>query len=126
LVSPHRLIQIWPKVAKLLAQVPGGYCSQTDYFDRICSGQFQLWVDSDEVNALALGEVIQYPQKRVYSIFIVIGQGRQDWQDRVQEIEAYAREKRCRAMRCLARKGWERVMKPHGYEATHVVLEKDI
>ena len=41
-------------------------------------------------------------------------------------IEAWARAQGCAAMELIARPGWSRILRRHGYDITHVFCEKEL
>lgn len=86
----------------------------------------QLWVakQDDAIAAVCVTQVSEYPKGNTCGIWICTGTGRTEWQHHIKTIEAWAKSNGCVAMRSEARLGWQRVLKPMGYEATHVTLEK--
>ncbi len=86
----------------------------------------QLWVAKKDgaIVVVCVTQVSEYPKGNTCGIWICTGTGRADWQHHIRTIEAWAKSNGCVAMRSEARMGWQRVLKPMGYEATHVTLEK--
>jgi hypothetical protein len=60
------------------------------------------------------------------SIWIMVGNDREDWQHLISDLEQWARREGCTFMRSEARPGWARVLKSKGYEMPHVILEKEL
>ena len=52
------------------------------------------------------------------------GRNRKEWQHLLAEIEHYLKDVGCAECRPTARLGWSKLLKQHGYKATHVVMEK--
>lgn len=52
------------------------------------------------------------------------GNNRERWLPLLSQIEKYAKDEGCHAMRIFGRKGWHRVL--DGYHIEHVVLEKEL
>jgi hypothetical protein len=78
----------------------------------------------DEILAVCVTEVINYPRKKYARVMILTGKERKKWMDLYREsIEKWAIGIGCDGVESLARKGWEREFKD--YDATHVLLEKE-
>lgn len=88
----------------------------------------QLWLAwlNDGIEAICITRVEEYTNGKTCGIWICAGSGRNDWKHHMATIEAWAKSNGCIAMKHTARLGWQRVLKPMGYEATHIVLEKDL
>lgn len=86
-----------------------------------------LWLayDGDQVYGAAATQVVVYPNgRRVCVIVACAGHHWADWSHTIKEIEIYAKNMNCAAVRLSGRKGWKRVLK--GYKEPWVMLEKDL
>lgn len=54
------------------------------------------------------------------------GKDRHSWQHLVAEIENLLRQAGCAMSRPIARTGWTKLLKQHGYKATHIMMEKKL
>lgn len=93
-------------------------------------GDMQLWIvwdgppDEPNIRAIAVTEIRIGPRAKVCGVFLCTGYGRQDWQQHLSTIEAWAASIGCDRMSLCARPGWKRVLPE--YRMTHVMLEKDL
>src|SRR5262245_49113810 len=87
----------------------------TDIVAEIGSGHMQSFVEG---NTWAVTYVIQTPRKKVCEIFLCIGSMDEALvlHDRV---EAWARSRDCDLLRTIARKGWEKQARAHGWSSKH-------
>lgn len=89
----------------------------------------QLWIvfnDKDEIHAIAVTEVREYPQKLVLTVLLAAGFEVDEWLHHLKTIESYAKEFGCHYSTIYGRDGWIKKLKPYGYEKTHVVLRKKL
>ena len=79
------------------------------------------------IEAVCVTELITIKHRPVCNVWIIAGRKRENWLHYLTEIETWAKAKGCVAMRhAQARMGWKRILKPQGYRAKFVVLEKDL
>ncbi len=85
-----------------------------------------LWVVYNDVKARAIGclltETLQYPQLKCLSIFLL---GSDDFDEMVtmlDELREYGRGIGCKTLEFYGRAGWEKRLKPHGFEKIHIVM----
>jgi hypothetical protein len=121
--------EYWPCVLPFVqSAVENAYDSADYVYERLKDRTSQLWtaqVDG-EIEAICVTRLEVYEKGKTCGIWICTGTGRTEWQHHMPTIEAWARANGCIAMRHMARPGWARVLKPMGYEMTHVILEKDL
>lgn len=91
----------------------------------IREGRFQLWLAWDALRQCAIGagvtEVFDYPQKRVCFLVLWASEApRMHWLSGLETVEAWARDRGCKDMRLLGRKGWGRVLS--GYRPQYTVF----
>jgi hypothetical protein len=85
----------------------------------------QLWIAlNDKIDAVCVTQITVRPLGNTCGIWICTGTNRTAWQDHIETIEAWAKANGCVAMVHEARNGWQKILKPNGYELTHVILEK--
>lgn len=127
---------LWPGVAAhfhgVAARSRGRFSGQ-DWRRSFLDRSRQLWVAHapagdgiGEVRAVLATELRRYPGRRVAALVACSGAGREDWIGFLPLVEAWARAEGCAAIEAEARPGWRRVLAPHGYAATHVILEKEL
>lgn len=93
-----------------------------DIVHGITIGRLQLW---PAPRGCAVTEIVVYPQKKVLNLFLAGGELEQFF-DMYEDAAAWGRSQGCTAMTLSGRLGWERVMKPRGWTAKMIVMEKDI
>jgi hypothetical protein len=74
----------------------------------------------------AVFKVGEYPQKRVLLIWLYGGEMASNIEGVLEAAEFHAAEQDCTEMMIVGRRGWERVLKPHGFVHQGVVLTKGI
>ena len=118
------------EISATLLKADNGYASQ-DVVKELRNGYMHLWlvwyINNKKKLGFVITEILQRPQFKIFSIFMVIGQDRSKWQIKAQNtFEDYAKKNGCYKSVHLARKGWSKVFKQYGYKETHIVLEKKI
>jgi hypothetical protein len=119
----------WPAVHGMVEDAcnhsNGKYCV-SDVLAFIQQQRMQLWValHANEICAVGISELVQYPQIKVCRMLAATGNDRELWENLIEEMEAWGRSVGAGDMELICRPGWERVMKKYGYEKTHVILNK--
>jgi hypothetical protein len=134
LVQPRHLADIWPEASPLVALAcarSSGKFEAPDIVRAVTRGEFQLWLGVTEreahpVQVILITRVLNYPRLRACELLACVGDDRESWEDLLDEIERWARDRGCALMQPIARPGWERVLAKRGYRKTHVMLEKPL
>ena len=74
-------------------------------------------------------KVALYPQRRMLRIWLYGGTtdtGRANLEAIMEAADYYAAEHECDGIELVGRKGWEKVLRPYGYEYKSVTLIKDL
>lgn len=100
----------------------GGTHTLQDVVESIYAGRMQLWPAE---RGCAVTEIVVYPQKKVLHVFLAGGDMDQLF-EMIKPAAEWAREQGCTAMTLAGRLGWQRAMKPLGWEAKMVVMEREI
>lgn len=121
---------LWPQIEGLLEQATATSRGKATAFDigrelRARDAQLWIWWENG-VEAVFVTEIVRHPRKTVGRIKIAVGRGRRDWQAEIAQIEQWAIGQGATAMELIARPGWQRALRPFGYEATHTFLEKEL
>lgn len=102
------------------------YSGGTHDFVHVCegiiSGHMQLWPNE---NGCAVTEIIVYPKKKVLHVFLAGGK-MSDILDMLPSAREFARREGCSGMSIAGRRGWERVLKKHGFDFMHKTLGAEI
>ena len=117
-------------ITKALAY-SGHHFNTSDVNDACLSGDNQLWLvwddDTEEkLKGVVVTRIIIRPNSKVANIFICTGKQRKLWQDRLHDIEKWAKENKCTHFETYARPGWSKLLKQKGYKITHYLLEKKL
>lgn len=86
-----------------------------------------LWVAHIglDVYGAACTQVVVYPNgRKVCVIRACAGHHWKEWSHTIKEIEDYAKQMGCAAVRLSGRKGWRKVLK--GYHEPWVLMEKEL
>ena len=67
-----------------------------------------------------------YPQKRMLRIWLAGGDMGSSIDSILEAAEYHAAEHECDGIEVLGRRGWEKVLKPYGYEHKRVMLIKEL
>ena len=112
-------------VARILDRMDTGY-EVGDVLLQLQLGRMQLWV-VDNWEAVAVTEIVNFPQKKTCIVFLLSGDGMKDWfADLMATLEAYAEEKGCDDVEAHGRRGWERYGRPYGYRHAYSILRKKL
>ncbi len=116
-----------PLVQKALDRSQGEYASD-DIRDAVNQGKMQLWIldEGDSVPALAVTQILTYPQKRYCEIVLAATSRRMGvrfWRGAIRLVGAFSKHHGCDKFRVFGRKGWGRAM---GWKEIYAVFEKQI
>ena len=100
----------------------GGTHTFEDVVEGLVSGRMQLWPAE---RACAVTEIVIYPRKTVLHVFLAGGDMDQLF-DMIDSAADWGRGQGCTSMSLSGRLGWQRAMKPLGWEAKMVVMEKEL
>ncbi|MEJ0071183.1 MAG: hypothetical protein WDO24_23320 [Pseudomonadota bacterium] len=131
-ILPDQLAAAWPALAPLVALAcarSSGRIAPADVARDLARGAIHLWAGLDDeaphpVKVILIGQFIDYPRRRSFRPFAVVGDDRPAWLDLLAVIERWAQAQGATLIEPLGRPGWERVLRDHGYTKTHVLMEK--
>lgn len=122
-IDPARVSEFWP-FAKWLIKTAVDRTNLSDFADierQVLDGEQLLWLAwSDKIEAAATTHL----SRNVCTLTACSGQDRKRWMPLFAQIEQYAKDEGCAAMRIFGRVGWSRVL--DNYHVKHVVLEKEL
>lgn len=102
------------------------YCGGThlyeDIVDGITTGSLQFW---PAPNGCAVTEIIIFPRKKVFHIFLAGGE-RDQIVDMDESAVQFAKMQGCTSMTIAGRRGWARVLKQKGWAEAFTTLSKEI
>ena len=117
-------------ITKALAY-SGHHFNTTDVHKACLDGENQLWLAWDDdakekLRGIMVTRIIIRPNSKVADIFICTGRNRKEWQDRLHEVEKWAKSNECTHFETYARPGWSKLLNKQGFKTTHYLLEKKL
>ena len=85
-----------------------------------------LIMDDGKAHALIGVRIHQQNGKSIGDLIWAAGFSRDQWQQLLPELEQLLRDAGCVMCRPIARPGWSRYLKQHGYHLKHVIMEKPL
>lgn len=123
----HETAGVWAHLLDKVSQRTG--FPPAEHFAEVERGEvipLLAW-DGQKAHALAGARIeVNGRNEPVCHLVWCAGEDAEAWFDLLDEIEAWAIARGCVAMKGTVRPGWSRWMKRKGYDATHVVVEKDL
>jgi hypothetical protein len=109
----------------------GNHYKLQDILNELYEAKAQLWILWNEnrkkkYQGCVVSKIIQRSNTKSLSLFIVTGENRKLWQDKITILEDYAKQQGCSHLETYARPGWSRILKNHNYKTTHYLLEKKL
>ena len=109
----------------------GNHYNLKDVLEQLYKDKAQLWIlwndkRKTKYQGCIVSKILERPNTRSLNLFIVTGKDRKLWQDKINIIEDYAKQKGCSHLETYARPGWSRILKKHNYKTTHYLLEKKL
>ena len=117
-------------ITKALAY-SGHHFNTTDVHKACLDGENQLWLAWDDdakekLRGIMVTRIIIRPNSKVANIFICTGRNRKECQDRLHEVEKWAKSNECTHFETYARPGWSKLLNKQGFKTTHYLLEKKL
>lgn len=125
---PHdRIDEVWLKVKDRLEAAiksTNGRMSLADAYRFFRTKDWVLWVSvrNGKIEALAVTEILQHPQKKMCAVRIMTGEDYANWIGLESGIADWAKSIGCDGMEAIARKGWAKIFKD--YDFSHIFLER--
>lgn len=99
-----------------------GTHSIDDIWHGVVAGQYQFWPAE---KGCFITEVIDFPQKRVFHVFLAGGELRQ-LRQMVDSLESFANALGCQSIMISGRTGWIRVLRDRGVRPSYQVMVKEL
>ena len=115
----------WERSKPFLIDALGftGSHSIDDVLEEVKDGSAVFYPVRDGAAVFRLGD---YPQKKVLLIWLYGGEMASNIKGVLEAAEFHAEELECTELMIVGRRGWERVLKPHGFVHQGVLLTKGI
>ena len=109
----------------------GNHYNLNDVLKQLYDDKAQLWIlwndkRKTKYQGCIVSKILERPNTKSLNLFIVTGQDRKLWQDKINILEDYAKQQECSHLETYARQGWSRILKKHNYKTTHYLLEKKL
>ena len=109
----------------------GNHYNLDDVLKQLYEGKAQVWIlwndkRKTKYQGCIVSKILERPNTKSLNLFIVTGQDRKLWQDKINILEDYAKQQECSHLETYARPGWSRILKKHNYKTTHYLLEKKL
>lgn len=105
-----------------LRSLGGDTHTLADVRQAVLDGRMQLWCGP---HSAIITELLNFPQKRVLSFFIICGNAAELW-PMFEVILDWGRAKGCRSTRVLGRPAFARLFSSRGWRQTGIVVERDL
>ena len=130
-VETHEIFNEWSAIDRLL-NYASGYWEEHYTLEQLrqmlLAGLMQFWHlrrdGEDEPYLGALLQINEYGKKKVMRILWLGGETYDGMMDFLWVLELWAAKLGCKDLEVAGRDGFERLLKPYGFEKTHVVLRK--
>lgn len=122
----------WPRVSdwcQAALDRAGNLMTLDDVKERIIARDMQLWVIhvGDELKAVSVSEIIQWPQMRVITGVLTGGVDMPQWIDALVDVlSRYGHEQGCVRLDCHGRRGWKKPFEALGCKEIAVTFTKGI
>lgn len=132
-IHPENLKQAWKDVEKYVArgiEYTDDKYSVADIKEAILGQNLILWVvyndEEKRAQGCVLTEIYEYPQKRCLMIFLLAGDGFDRIVTLLPDLMEYGKGRGCVSLEFYGRPGWEKTLRPHGFEKIHTVMRLNI
>ena len=128
--QPGNIDAIWPDIVDLLspaiAHCHGKY-TIIDIYTQLKDETAHLWVACDKRDIISAGitRVNIYPQSKTLALSFA-GGDMGGLMEMIPDIKMYAKQLNCDAIECQGRKGWEKVLKPYGFDKVSVTTRMEV
>lgn len=126
-VAPHRVADVMHHARPLLERAArrSGEAGVAAIEQDLAAGRALLWIVWGGERCILAALVTQLVRTAAGLVCVLVscaGAGRDRWLSHLREIERYAADEGCVAVRIYGRKGWKRVLKD--YQTPRVILER--
>jgi len=130
----EELLKWWPDISGCLRSVPPESLwlrgvGPDGILQLAIKGEVQVWAagTTDSFQLFVISRLIDFEDKKVLKIEYAYGQNLPDLLPQLVDVtDACAEMFECESIVLVGRRGWERVLKEHGYEINGVILTKGI
>jgi hypothetical protein len=130
-VLSSKIDLVWHEIKSMLLealQYADGKYTVDDIYQKLTSAQMQLWVvyHNHKLCAFCITQIFIYPTEKRLGILFASGRDVYEWIHLNEIIKDFATTKGCSAVEIYGRPGWEKILRPFGYEKIHTVLKVEL
>ena len=134
LLNPLQFEHYWPHIERLLdrdSSLWETYNTKESIYEKVCDGQYQVWVVCDgeagPITTVFFTEILQFEPERSLHLFWSYGVGALRAPECVEAaVQTFARRHDCGSLMLTGRRGWERALRPLGWQFESIVLRKQV
>lgn len=126
------LDDLWPSILPMVRAAldhSGGERDANDIRQMIAEGQGTLWlvVARNKLIGCCVGNIVEWPRKRIATAIIVAGEGFDEWGGELaRTLIEWARASGCDALDGWGRDGWPKKLKPFGFQRLYQVVRLEL
>lgn len=116
-----------------LVEITDGRCALDDVLLDVLNGTCLLWLAFDEttpdkdIYGLVVTKIAHYPRMKCTHVVYCAGREMDLWLGGMVDIvKRWARDNACARIEFVGRKGWTKVLAPHGARVTHYHFVADL
>jgi flagellin-specific chaperone FliS len=121
-----KVISCWDFIEQSIKRANNAeYINTVDLVNKVMQGQSDMWLSVDsngKTKGCFLVAVAQYPKS--VGIFSEATAGKFNFDDMFPKVEQFYKELGYQFVEISGRKGWERVLKPMGYQVKNITIVK--
>lgn len=135
LVAKENVIRVWPGVKGLLERAmeysTGEYGLQY-LLQELIVGRFQLWFGIDEgasvpkLKVVGVTSISTYPEKKRLRLELLAGEGLDDFLDKIDDIEQWARQFGATETEAYVRPGIAKILSGRGFKQPYSMVLRPI
>ena len=127
-VNPAKIDEIWPRVSYYIQDSlkhGSGEDTLETLLPKLKSGLALLWIAFDgDIHGAATTELVTIAGRKLCVISACGGKDIALWGHHIRDLEAFAKDEKCSAVRIVGRSGWKRLF--GGYKEPWICLEKEL
>ena len=127
-VNPEKIDEIWPRVSYYIQDSlkhGSGEDTLETLHQKLTSGLALLWIAFDgDIHGAATTELVTIAGRKLCVISTCGGRHIETWGHCIRDLEAFAKDEQCSAVRIVGRSGWKKLF--GDYKEPWICLEKEL
>lgn len=128
-IHPENLYLAWKDASKFIErglEYTDNKYHLEDIYNLISKELMILWIVYNDEKQCAVGvvltQVIEYPQRRSFQIFLLSGNNFEEMLTLLDELKEHAINADCKSIEFYGRPGWERILNGLEFEKIHTIM----